>query len=401
MNTIVAARFGSVKPSPSLAAKARVDALRASGKTIVDFTLGEPDFPTPGHIVEAGVQALRHGETRYTNSAGTPALRAAIARKLLSENGLAYSAAQIVVGCGAKHIIYDAFSVSLEAGDEVVIPAPYWVSYPDMVAINGGVPVIVACPASAGFKLAPEQLEAAITPRTRWLVLNTPNNPTGAVYDRKELVALAEVLRRHPQVWIMTDEIYENFLYGTVKHYSLATLAPDLIDRILLINGMSKSYAMTGWRIGYGAGPEPLIKAINLLISQSTSCPSAVGQAAAIEALSASQQCVHDAVQEFQVRRDLIVSMLNAIPGVVCPEPGGAFYVFPSVEALLGKTTPPGKKLGDDVDVMNFLLEDAGVATVDGSSYGAPGYLRFSFATSTDNIRDGCHRIANAVSTLS
>ena len=400
MTSIVAERFQGIKPSPSMAAKARVEALRARGFSIVDFTLGEPDFATPEHIIEAGIEALKLGQTKYTSSLGTPTLRKAIIAKLKRENGLTYDIQQIVVGCGAKHVIFNALCASLERGDEVVIPAPYWVSYPDMVSINGGIPVIVPCPAQQGFKLQPEQLEASITTKTRWVILNTPNNPTGAVYSESELNALIQVLRKHKHVWIMTDEIYEHFIYGSAQHRALVSLAPDLAERSLVINGMSKAFAMTGWRVGYGAGPEALIKAINLLMTQSTTCPNAMSQYAATQALNGSQACVKEASKLFEERRDLMVKRLNDIPGVYCPQPDGAFYAFPSIQGLVGKKTKEGLTMKDDLDLMNFLLETAGVAVIDGTSYGAPNHLRLSFATTADLIMDGCNRIQHAVFAL-
>lgn len=393
-------RLDSVKPSPSMAAKARVDGLRAEGRTIVDFTIGEPDFPTPAHIVEAGVQALRSGQTRYTAAPGIVPLRQAIAAKLKRENGLDYGIDQIVVGNGAKHIIFNAFAATLNDGDEVIIPTPYWVSYPDMVAINGGTPVIVSCTEQTGFKLTAQALESAITPRTRWLILNTPNNPSGAVYTRQELRALCDVLARHPQVWVMTDEIYEHFLYRGAQHVSPLQVEPGLAGRTLIINGLSKAYAMTGWRIGYGAGPRDLMKLITLLITQSTTCPSGVSQAAAVVALSGPQDCVREGAQLFAQRCELVVGLLGKIDGLRCQVPDGAFYVFPSVERLLGRTTPQGQQLVTDVDVMMYFLEAAGVATIDGTSYGQPGYLRISFATSSEEIEKGCAQIAAAVAAL-
>ncbi len=400
MDSIVASRFSVIKPSPSMAAKARVDALRASGKSIIDFTLGEPDFDTPPHIVQAGIKALQLGQTRYTSSMGTPSLRAAIIQKLKNENGLTFTPNEVVVGVGAKHIIFTALMASLEPGDEVIIPAPYWVSYPDMVSINGGTPVIVYCPAASGFKLTPAQLEAAVTDKTRWLILNTPGNPTGAVYSADELSALGEVLRRHERVWLMSDEIYEHFVYGAARHVAPLAMAPYLSGRALVINGLSKAYAMTGWRLGYGAGPESLIKAINLVITQSTTCASAVSQFAGIEALTGPQACVEDVARAYQQRRDCIVSLLNAIPGIECLCPDGAFYVFPSVAGLLGKRAATGETLHSDIDVMNDML-DHGVALIDGTSYGMAGHLRISFATSTDMIEEGCARIGQAVRALS
>ncbi|HSV78500.1 MAG TPA: pyridoxal phosphate-dependent aminotransferase [Ramlibacter sp.] len=400
MSNELAQRLASVKPSPSMAAKVRVDALRASGRTIIDFTIGEPDFPTPPHIVEAGITALLAGQTRYTASAGIPALRKAIADKLARENGLTYPPEQIVVGCGAKNIIYDALAATVNEGDEVIIPAPYWVSYPDMVALHGGRPMIVPCDEQSGFKLDAATLEAAITPRTRWLVLNSPNNPTGAIYSRAELEALAGVLLRHPHVWVLTDEIYEHFAYGGARHFSIAALEPRLQERALIVNGMSKAYAMTGWRVGYGAGPLQLMKAITLLLTQSVSCAASMSQVAAVTALQGPQDCVAEAVCLFERRGQRMVALLNAVPGIRCPRPEGAFYVFASVAGLIGARTVAGKTLASDLDVMMYFLDEAGVATIDGSSYGMPSYLRMSFATSIEQIEAGCAALAKAVSSL-
>jgi len=398
--SIVASRLGQVKPSASIAAKAKADALRAAGREIIDFTVGEPDFPTPAHIVQAGVRALGEGHTRYVASAGTLALRKAIIDKLQRENDLDYALPEIVVGSGAKHIIFNAFTASLNPGDEVLIPAPYWVSYPEMAVINAGVPRIVNCAASNGFKLSAAALEDAITPRTRWLVLNSPNNPTGAVYTQEELRDIGEVLLKHPQVWIMTDEIYEHFIYDGGRHVCLLNTTPQLRARTLLINGVSKAYAMTGWRIGYGAGPAELIKAITLLITQSTTCATAAAQAAAVEAINGPQQCVRDAAALFQGRRDRMIEQLGAIDGIRCDVPPGAFYVFASVHGLIGRTTPGGAVLGSDQDVASYFIEQAGVVTIDGTSYGLSPYLRFSFATSTEEIDRGCAAIAAAVAQL-
>ena len=397
MTQLLARRLGSVKPSPSMAAKLVVDKLRAAGRNVIDFTIGEPDFPTPPHIVKSGIDALLNGQTKYTASAGIPALRNAIAAKLERENGLRFSPDQVVVGCGAKHIIYNALAATLNEGDEVIVPAPYWVSYPDMVALHGGVPVIVPCDARDGFKLSAAALERSITPRTRWLILNSPNNPTGAVYTRAELHAIAAVLRSHPHVWLLTDEIYEHFVYGTAEHVSLPALATDLLPRTLVVNGLSKAYAMTGWRVGYGAGPLQLVKAITLLLTQSTSCATSMSQVAAVTALEAAQDCVHDAAALFRARRDRMVELLAGIPGIECARPDGAFYVFPSVVGLIGGRTADGKTLGTDHDVMSFFLEHAGVATIDGNPYGAPTYLRMSFATSIEQIEAGCEALARAV----
>lgn len=397
---IVAARLGAVKPSASIGAKARADALKTAGRSIIDFTVGEPDFSTPTHIVEAGIKALNGGLTRYTPSAGILGLRKAIVDKLRRENQLEFSEADVVVGCGAKHIIFNAFAASLNPGDEVIIPAPYWVSYPEMAVIHNGVPVIVDCPAEKGFKLTAQALEEAITPRTRWLVLNSPNNPTGAVYSPQELIALGEVLAKHPRVWVLTDEIYEHFVYGHARHVSLLNAAPDLKPRTLVVNGVSKAYAMTGWRIGYGAGPVELIKAITMLITQSTTCATAAAQAAAVEALSGPQQSVREAAQTFEKRCAHLVDRLNAIDGIECAKPDGAFYVFASVRGLIGRATSSGKELLTDLDVAEYLREVGGVVTVDGTSYGLSPFLRFSFATSLSEIDRGCDAITAAAAGL-
>jgi aspartate aminotransferase len=397
---LLASRLDSVKPSPSMAAKSLVDALRAAGRNIIDFTIGEPDFATPPHIVAAGVQALTSGQTRYTASAGIAPLRAAIAAKLARENGLSYTPDQVVVGTGAKHVIYNALAATLNEGDEVIVPAPYWVSYPDMVALHGGTPVVVPSDEGSGFKLVPQALEPAITPRTRWLILNSPNNPTGAVYSAAELKALGDVLLRHPHVWLMTDEIYEHFVYGGAQHLSLVALVPELASRSLVVNGMSKAYAMTGWRIGYGAGPQPLIKAMTLLLSQSTSCSASMSQVAAVTALEGPQQCVADAQRLFKQRRDRMVELLDRIPGIRCTSPDGAFYVFASVAGLIGATTSAGKTLSSDLDVMMYFTDVAGVATIDGTSYGLPAHLRLSFATAIEQIEAGCAALAGAVDAL-
>jgi aspartate aminotransferase len=383
-----------------MAARALVDRLRGEGHDIVDFTIGEPDLPTPPHIVEAAIAAMRRGETKYTGASGTSMLRRAIADKLARENDLSYPPSEIVVGAGGKQIIFTALAATLNEGDEVILPAPYWVSYPDMALINGALPVVVRCDESQGFKLRADALEMAITPRTKWLILNSPCNPTGAVYDEAELRALAAVLRRHPHVWLMTDEIYEHFVYGGARHIPILKLAPDLRERTLVVNGVSKTYSMTGWRIGYGAGPSALIAAIAMLLSQSTTCPSAISQTAAAAAFVGDQSCVEDAVSLYSKRRDRIVGLLREIPGFRCIAPDGAFYVYPSVEGLLGRTRASGERLASDLDVVRFLLEEAKVATIDGGAYGLSPYLRLSFATSQEAIEDGCARIKRACGAL-
>ncbi|MEX3815346.1 pyridoxal phosphate-dependent aminotransferase [Paraburkholderia sp. BR13439] len=393
-------RLARIKPSPSVAAKARVDKLRAEGRDIVDFTIGEPDLPTPSHIVDAAVAAMRAGETRYTAANGTPKLRKVIAEKLARDNNLEYRPENIVVGSGGKHVIFMALSVTLNPDDEVIIHAPYWVSYPDMVVINDGQPVIVTSDESTGFKLSPAQLEAAITPRTKWLILNTPNNPTGAVYTEDELAALGEVLARHPHVWVLSDEIYEHFVFNGAKHVSPVAAIPTLRDRALVVNGASKGYSMTGWRLGYGAGPVTLVNAITKLISQMTTCPSAISQAAAVEAFGGSQDAPHHAAGLFAKRGELMRTLLSDVPGFDVGNLSGAFYLYPSITGLIGKITPSGNVIASDVDMVRYLVEAAQVATLDGSAYGLSPYIRFSFATSEEAIREGCRRIAQACSAL-
>lgn len=398
--SFLAARALAIKPSPSMVAKARVDQLRSEGRDIVDFTVGEPDADTPAHIVEGAIDALRAGQTRYTPTAGTVALLKAVQGKFERENGLRFGLDQIIVGVGAKQLIFTALAASVQEGDEVIVPAPFWVSYPDMVLANEGKPVIVVCDEAKGFKLTPQVLEAAITPRTKWLILNSPSNPTGAVYTEEELVALAEVLLRHPQVAVLTDEIYEHLCYGDGPMASLAKVAPGLADRVLTVNGVSKAYAMTGWRLGYAAGPTVLIRAMATQISQNTSCVSAVCQAAAVVALTGDQASVAEARETYRARRDRVVALLNAIPGIRCAVPDGAFYVYPSVQALLGRRTPQGKILANDLDVVMYLLDTAGVAVLDGAAYGLSPYIRLSFATSMSQIEEGCDRIAKACAQL-
>lgn len=400
MSVFLADRAKVIKPSPSMAAKMRVDRLRAEGRDIVDFTVGEPDMDTPTHIIDAGVAAMRTGQTRYTAAAGTQALLKAVQGKFQRENALTYGLDQIVVGSGAKQLIFTALAVSVQRDDEVIIPAPFWVSYPDMVLVNEGKPVIVVCGEDVNFKLTPDALEAAITPRTKWLILNTPSNPTGAIYSELELRALAAVLARHPHVWVMTDEIYEHLSYGAAPVVSIATLSDDLNARTLTVNGVSKAYAMTGWRLGYAGGPKALVRAMVTMISQSTSCVSAISQAAAVVALESDQSCVTEAAATFKQRRDRIVALLNAVQGIRCAQPDGAFYVYPNVGELLGKTTPAGTVLKNDLDVVMYLLEEAGVALLDGAAYGVSPYLRLSFATSMENIEEGCARIASACEKL-
>jgi aspartate aminotransferase len=395
----LAKRVVALKPSASIVARQTVLELKASGASIVELTIGEPDLDTPAHIIDAAVAAARGGDTHYTLPAGTPALRKAIRAKLKRDNRLDYDLDQIIVGIGAKQLIYEAFAATLNDGDEVVVPAPYWVSYPDITAIHGGTAVVVDCPEADGFKLTPAALQRAITRRTKWLVLNSPNNPTGAVYSREELAALADMLRQAPHVWIMTDEIYEHLTYDGHDAASIGEVAPDLKDRLLIVNGVSKAYAMTGWRIGYAAGPAALIAAMGKLVGQSTSCASSVSQAAAA-ALAGDQSVVGQAAAIFRERRDRMFDLLDGTPGLTISKPAGAFYFYPSVAGLIGKATPDGEILNSDLDVAMYLLKAAHVAVLDGTAYGKSPYLRMSFGGAMDDIEAGCRAIRKACEAL-
>ncbi|WP_233848951.1 aspartate transaminase [Paraburkholderia sp. HD33-4] len=396
----IAARVQRIKPSPSSAAADRAAELKRQGKHIVNLVVGEPDFDTPAHIRQAAFEAMERGETRYTPTAGTPALRAAIAAKLQRENGLTYDPKHIIVTCGAKHAIFNALAVTVEAGDEVLIPAPYWVSYPDMVLACDGVPVVVPCTEDTGFKLTPAILERSITARTRWLIINSPTNPTGATYTAQELRALADVLLRHPHVLVMMDDIYEHIRFDGDAAQHLLAIEPELASRTLVVNGVSKTYAMTGWRIGYVAGPADLIAALDTLQSQSTSNACSISQAAALAALNGDQSFVQESVRTYRQRRDHALEAINAIAGLSCKTPGGAFYLYVNCSGLIGRTTPQGKRLQGDTDVVLYLLEQAGVALVAGSAYGVSPFFRMSIATSVDIIDEGCRNIAAAVAAL-
>ncbi|QWK81016.1 aspartate transaminase [Ochrobactrum sp. BTU1] len=395
-----ASRVNRIKPSPSSLASARARDLKAEGRDIVDLTVGEPDFDTPDNIKEAGIEAIRSGDTKYTPVNGTAALRKAIQAKFKRSSGLCYENDQICVGGGAKQIIFLALMASVERGSEVIIPTPYWVSYPDMVLANNGKPVIVECREENGFKLTAEALEQAITPNTRWLIINSPSNPSGSVYTREELTQLAAVLVRHPHVWVLADEIYNEVLFDSNAPDNVATVEASLKERLFIINGVSKTYAMTGWRIGYGVGNVKLVAAINKLQSQMSSCPSSISQAAAVEALDGDQSFITTAASVYRGRRDLAVGLLNAIPCIRCTSPNGAFYVFPNCTGVFGKVKPDGKQIETDLDFIIYLLESVGVAALHGSAYGMPGYFRLSIATSEEVIREGCTRIAAAIQAL-
>jgi len=401
MSTFVpASRVSRIKVSPSTAAAARARELKAAGRDIVDLTVGEPDFDTPDNIKAAAHAAIDRGETKYTAVNGTPALRKAIIGDFKRRLGLSYADDEICVGGGAKQILFLALMVSVENDAEVIIPAPYWVSYPDMVIANEGKPVIVECPQETGFKLTPEALEKAITPKTLWLVLNAPSNPTGAAYDRRELEALGEVLLRHPHVFVLSDDIYDQVWFKDEPMATLVAAVPELKERVLLTNGVSKSYAMTGWRIGYGAGPAALIAAINKLQSQMSSCPSSVSQAAAAYALSSDQAFVAESVKVYKERRDYACARLNAVPGLSCLVPDGAFYLFPNCAGVIGKKTPEGKTIETDLDFVLYLLDGVGVAALQGAAYGVSPHFRLSIATSMETITQACDRIERAVAEL-
>ncbi|OAE03055.1 aspartate transaminase [Arthrobacter sp. OY3WO11] len=397
---VPASRVSRIKSSASVAAAARVRELKAEGRRILDLTVGEPDFDTPEHIKAAAVEAITRGETKYTSVTGTPALQKAILQTLELRTGLHYAPAEITIGGGAKQVIFTAFMASLDAGDEVIVPAPYWVSYPDMVLANDGTPVVVPCGEDSGFKLTPEALAGAINGRTKWVILNAPSNPTGAVYSRAELRALADVLAVHPHVSVLADEIYDQIYFGDGKLASLVEVAPELKDRVLAVNGVSKAYAMTGWRLGYAAGPAPLIAAINKLQSQISSCPSSVSQAAAAAALTGSQGFVRDSVETYRKRRDTAVAALNAVDGLSCTTPDGAFYTYVNCAGVIGRTTPEGQVISNDQDFTLYLLDAASVAVIQGSAYGLGPYFRISYATSLDTIEESIAAIDKAVQAL-
>ena len=382
-----------VKPSPTIAVTTKAAQLKAEGRDIIALGAGEPDFDTPQNIKDAAKRAIDAGKTKYTAVDGIPELKAAICTKFLRENGLTYTPAQVTVGTGGKQILYNALMATLNPGDEVIIPAPYWVSYPDMVLLAGGTPVPVVAGIETQFKLTPEQLEAAITPRTKWFIFNSPSNPTGAGYTREELKALTDVLMRHPQVWIMSDDMYEHLVFDDFKFCTPAEVEPGLYDRTLTCNGVSKSYAMTGWRIGYAAGPVALIKAMGTIQSQSTSNPSSVSQYAALEALTGPQDFLAENRVVFQRRRDLVVSMLNQAEGVTCPVPEGAFYVYPDISGCIGKATPGGTVITNDEVFATALLEETGVAVVFGAAFGLSPNFRVSYATSDAQLMEACTRI--------
>src|ERR1700742_2749007 len=389
----LAQSLNRIQPSPTIAVTSRARDLKAAGQDVIGLAAGEPDFDTPDNIKNAAIKAIHDGQTKYTAVEGIPELRAAIAAKFKRENHLDYKPSQTFVAPGGKTIIYNALLATLNAGDEVIVPAPYWVSYPDIALLGGAKPVVIECSLKNDFRLTPEALEKAITPKTKWLIFTQPSNPTGACYTREQLKALTDVLMKHPQGWILTDDMYEHLVYGGFKYTTILEVEPDLYDRTLTMNGVSKAYAMTGWRIGYCAGPEDLIKAMAKLQSQSATNASSISQWASVEALNGTQDFIPGFQKLFEGRRDLVVSMLNQARGLECPKPEGAFYVYPSIRKLIGKKTPNGKAIATDADFASELLEAEGVAVVHGAAFGLSPFFRISYATSNKLLEDACHRI--------
>lgn len=391
----LSATLSRVKPSPTMAISAKALEMKAAGEDVIGLSAGEPDFDTPENIRAAGIRAIEDGKTRYTAPDGIPELKDAVCAKFKRDNGLEYTRSQVSIASGGKQILYNALMATLNPGDEVVIPAPFWVSYPDMVTLAGGTPVIVEAGIETRFKLTPEALEAAITPKTRWFIFNSPSNPTGAGYSWDDLKALTDVLMRHPHVWVMTDDMYEHLAYGDFRFCTPAQVEPGLYERTLTCNGVSKAYAMTGWRIGYAAGPEVLIGGMRKIQSQSTSNPCSISQWAAVEALNGTQDFLAPHNEMFVRRRDLVVDALNGIPGLTCPRPEGAFYVYPSIQGLIGKTSANGALIDSDEAFVTALLEETGVAVVHGAAFGLSPYFRVSYATSDDALKEACARIAD------
>jgi aspartate aminotransferase len=386
-------RLNRIQPSLTIAISTVARRMIAEGKNVISLSQGEPDFDTPRNVKDAAIRALEHGETKYTDVAGTPALRKAVAQKFLRDSGIEYKPEEIIISTGAKQVLFNAMLGTLNAGDEVIIPSPCWVSYPDIVTLSDGKPVLVPCSQNNGFKMRPEDLEAAITPKTRWFMLNNPCNPTGAAYSAEDLRPICDVLLRHPHVWVLTDDIYDSLVYGGFKPATIVAVEPKLKDRTLTVHGVSKAYAMTGWRIGFAGGPAHLIKAMDKLQSQSTSNPNSIAQAAAVEALTGQQETVEEMRKVFEERRDLVVSMLNQAPGMHCSNPDGAFYVYPSIHGCIGKTSKGGKAIKDDEAFALALLDAEGVATVHGAAFCYPGYIRISYANATEELREAMTRI--------
>ena len=398
--SILAKKLDRIKPSPTIAMSAKARALKAQGNDVIELAAGEPDFPTPSHIIKSAEAAMARGDTKYTDPDGTPALKQAVCDKFKRDNNLDYTTAQVTIGNGGKQVLYNALMATLNPGDEVIIPAPYWVSYPDMVLLAEGTPIIVECSLENNFILQPKDLEKAITDKTKWIILNSPSNPTGTGYGWKEMKKITDVLIRHPHVWVMTDDMYEHLVYDNFEFCTPAEVEPKLYDRTLTVNGMSKAFCMTGWRIGYAAGPIEIITAIRKIQSQSTSNPSSISQAASVAALNGPMDFLAQNNKIFKQRRDLVCSMLNQAKGITCPTPDGAFYVYPSCAGMIGKTTPTGKVLQTDEEVVSYLLDTEGVAAVHGAAFGLSPHFRISYATSTDILEDACQRIQRACAAL-
>ena len=398
--SIISDSLKKIKPSPTIAVTQKARELKAAGKDIIGLGAGEPDFDTPDNIKEAAIKAINEGDTKYTAVDGTPALKKAIVEKFKKENNLDYTTDQITVGAGGKHVIYNAMMATLNDGDEVIIPAPYWVSYPDIVLLAGGKPVVMECDEKQGFKINPLDLEKFITPKTKWIILNSPSNPTGACYSEKDIKAIAAVLEKHKHIYILSDDIYEHVTYEGFKFFTIAQIE-SLKDRVLTMNGVSKAYSMTGWRIGYAAGPKDIVKAIAKIQSQSTTNPSSISQAASVEALSGTQDFIKKRADSFQERRDFVVKALNDIDGINCLNPDGAFYVFPSCKDLMGKKDPSGKEIKSDTDFVQSLLENSGIAVVQGSAFGLEGFFRISYATSMENLKKALEKISSFCKSLS
>ncbi len=399
--SLIANRLSVIKPSPTIAVSTRAAELKSAGQDVISLGAGEPDFDTPEHVKEAAKKAMAEGKTKYTAVDGIPELKQAVVDKFAQDNNIKCTTGEVTVGTGGKQVLYNAFMATLNEGDEVIIPAPYWVSYVDIVRLSEGKPVIVLCSDDAQFKITPEQLEAAITPKTKWLILNNPSNPTGAGYSEAELMALAEVIRQHDHVHVLSDDIYEYIIYDDFVFKTFAEIAPDLRDRTLTLNGVSKAYCMTGWRIGYASAQAPLIKAMATIQSQSTSSPNSIAQYAALAALQGSMDFLVEKLKAFDARRKHIVKTLNAIDGITCLNPQGAFYVFPCVKELIGRKRPDGKVISNDSDFVAWLLDDGGVATVQGAAFGVEGYFRISYATSMELLEDAGGRIRQSVEKLS
>ena len=401
MKNLIAERMSLIKPSPTMAVTKLASEMKAAGKDVIGLGAGEPDFDTPDHIKNAAIEAIKNGETKYTAVDGTPALKKAIVKKFFKDNNLKYNIDEIIVSVGGKQVLYNALMSSINPGDEVIIPAPYWVSYPDMVALAGGIPIIVEGKESNNFKVMPEDVKNKISNKTKWIIINSPSNPTGSSYTKNELEDLGNLLLNFENIFIMSDDIYEKIIYDDFKFYTLAEVVPELKDRILTVNGVSKAYAMTGWRIGYAGGPKALISAMAKLQSQSTSNPSSISQAAALAALAGPEEFLSERNDKFRIRRDMVVEMLNNCKGLSCLKPSGAFYVYPSCSGIIGKYTSSGKKIENSIDFSSYLLESEGVAVVPGSAFGTDPFFRISYATSDSILKEACKRIKKACEQLS